>query len=730
MNETLRQLRLSLGWAESDMAAALGLSIPKYMGIESKNEPIPLNYLMKIANTSGKTIDELVNFKKETVKFSIKDEWKTVSKFKEEFKHFFDSEFAKISTRVDDEFKDEVSFLNKCVTEKLRKPRVALVGRSDVGKSSLINSLLGSKKLPEEWTPTTSIVICVKHINDKPAYVKDNVLIFKSEQSADLWDDTRLFDEEYTKSLCIASGDYSLLKDFGSRQGSRYKDTEASSAVVFVESDILANCDFLDLPGYGTKDRTEDDSLLQKVKNVDILVYLSLANGFMRGDDIQWLQGELPNLSPISLNNKKLKPLENLFIVASQAHTVSNGSLSALDTILKEGAKRFDTTLSDSYWSNLGQDVDCKAFSNRFYTFSKDQEVLRRKFCDDFRSLLERMPKIIVDTFIDFLKDNISSSLSRIDKSICSFREIISKRQEKKKEYRELEGKRAQTTSERENQKTQIRSLIETSKKEAIDDFVKEYNSVINVDNIVRIIIKNNWSKKDEDMKLLSSKLSNLLNDALGKITKHYSEKLKDAIDKFLDKFEKSITISFSDNKIDSRIGFDTKAAFAGGLAGVASFGALALWASSLGNLGAYILVAKGVSILASIGISVGGTAAATGAIAAIGGPIVLGIGIAVLIGLLFSWLFGDWKKKVAKKIVSQYDEKNVLRTYKNNIVSFWDNTLNAFNKAVDALEKAYDEYMENLRKDIESTSDDEILNKISVEELKKAFFNGLIANL
>ena len=142
MNETLRQLRFSLGWAEADMARVLELSIPMYIEIESKNE-IPLNYLMKIAKASGKTIDDLVNFKKEAVEFKIKDEWKTVSKFKKEFKQFLDSEFGKISNRVDDKFKKEVFELEKIVSENLRKPRVALVGRSDVGKSSLINSPVG-----------------------------------------------------------------------------------------------------------------------------------------------------------------------------------------------------------------------------------------------------------------------------------------------------------------------------------------------------------------------------------------------------------------------------------------------------------------------------------------------------------------------------------------------------------------------------------------------------------
>lgn len=86
----------------------------------------------------------------------------------------------------------------------------------------------------------------------------------------------------------------------------------------------------------------------------------------MRGDDINWLQGELPNLAPIILNNKQLKPLSNLYIVASQAHTVSNGSIDVLNTILQKGADRFEQTLSPNYWNNLGQAATSSDFRSRF----------------------------------------------------------------------------------------------------------------------------------------------------------------------------------------------------------------------------------------------------------------------------------------------------------------------------------------------------------------------------
>ena len=95
--------------------------------------------------------------------------------------------------------------------------------------------------------------------------------------------------------------------------------------------------------------------MLASVKEIDVLLYLSIANGFMRGEDINWLQQEMVNLAPITLNSDKLKPLSNLYIIASQAHTIQNGSHEQLKLILTKAAERFESTLSDGYWKNLGQ---------------------------------------------------------------------------------------------------------------------------------------------------------------------------------------------------------------------------------------------------------------------------------------------------------------------------------------------------------------------------------------
>lgn len=727
MNETLKQIRINvLQYTEEDMAIKLGMSVNEYIQIE--NNPLDLLILTKLSQAVGMPIEKLLNTKKQEIKFDIDNAFKSVDELKDKLYGFINQAQHEVDS-MDLEFKD----LLDIVEIMTRKPRVALVGRSDVGKSTLINTLIGSKTLPAAWTPTTSIIIYVKHILDKPAYCVNNVMVFKSDENGNIWDDTKLSDEEYTKGFCIAEGDYNILQDYGSRQGINYDITNATSAVVFVESEILNNCDLLDLPGYGTKDREEDDSLLKKVKNIDILVYMSVANGFMNGNDINWLQGELPNLAPIVLNSKQLKPLSNLYIVASQAHTVSNGSIEELKNILRNGAERFEKTLSPNYWINIGQPTTSNDFRKRFFTYSTDQESLRIEFEKDLKTLLLKLPEIITDSVVNYVKQYAIDKKTSVEEKLNSFREILLEREKKKRLIEQIEANEPQRIYECGNKKIAVINKIKDFAHKASIDLTNIYNETLTIDNIIKIIEDNDWHKKEDDMKQLMAKLSNLLNDSYVSVLKKYSNDLSEDINKFINDYENTASFSSGCNEDEFRytVGFNFKASFAGGLAGLATYGALSIWAASLGNLGAYILLAKGVGILAAMGIHVGGVGAAAAAIAAIGGPIVLAIGIAaILAGIAFAIFSGNWKKSVAKKIIEEFDKKNIMANFINLNTKFWKDTEMAFIQASDNMEKDYVDFISNFKKEVYENNDEEINAKISSCEYKIHIYNLLLTKL
>ena len=191
------------------------------------------------------------------------------------------------------------------------------------------------------------------------------------------------------------------MLNYGTRQGEGFDKNEAGAAVVFVDAPLLNVCDIIDLPGFGTGDRVEDETMSLRAKKVaDVLIYMCIANGFMRGEDIEYLKESIQNLVVLEDKAKNdLKPLSNLFIIASQAHTVSLGNKKELDLILDDGCEKLANTMPGNFWRNRKliskHEYTKEDLRSRFFTYTTDIENLRTDFNDDFREMAERLPKII-----------------------------------------------------------------------------------------------------------------------------------------------------------------------------------------------------------------------------------------------------------------------------------------------------------------------------------------------
>ena len=219
--------------------------------------------------------------------------------------------------------------------------------------------------------------------------------------------------------------------------------------------------------------------------------------------------------------------------------------------------------------------------------------------------------------------------------------------------------------------------------------------------------------------------MSSEVQDVYRKNLEKTTEKFKNIMDEYLLKTQKSLEID-NFNSMDINLNFDFKSAFIGGLAGVATLGGLAFWASTLGNLGAYILVAKGVSVLSALGISIaGGTATATAFVASIGGPITLGIAAAILVGLAIWGIFSgsSWKKKIAEKIIKEFN-KNIYK-YDNAITQYWNDTESGFNVAKDKMEEEWQNYINNLEKELYHSDVNELKETLkNAKEVEDFFLN------
>jgi len=725
------ELKLS----QEEFGDLIGLSQTEVAQLEMSTEPVTLDMLMRLANAFGTTLDALVNFKsKGPEALAVEDTWEGSRYTKNTIMDYIINKGSRLVQGFDQKYAQQLRELQGTVASLLIKPRIAVVGMSDAGKSRLINSLLGADKMPASWTPTTSIIVHIKHIEDKPAFMDKDVYIFRERNGRRAgFDITKLDNEGHCQKYMLEKGGTGLLSRYGTRQGDNYSHDEAGTAVVFADSPILKVCDILDLPGFGTGDRAVDDQLARKAHGLaDIVIYLSIANGFLRGTDIEFLKSVINGLPSLESSSNGLQPLENLFIVASQAHTVEHGNQEELMKILAAGSQRFYKEVPKGIWDNrkdiTGHSYSQVAVSRRFFTYSTDKPTLRKHFEEQIRNLLEKLPVIQMEKVQQSLTDQIRHSIAGLEQDIQQYFGILNERENYKELLKKLKEKEPQRLSESQDLRMKVHATLKELKDSSKREFARQYGEFITADGIARVIKDNGYKKKKEDIQLLSGYLNSSLQVKLQTVLKKKSVELKNIIDKYLSDFNGAITKNINFDLKNVEFSFNATGAFAGGLAGAAAFGGLAMWASTMGNLGAYILVAKGVSVLSALGISVaGGTAGAAAAVAAIGGPVVLGLAIAVITALaVFSLFSGGWEKSVAKKVIQEYEKHEVLYKYRSVIDEFWSETEQGFITAADAMERDYQDYVANIERMTLTSDVEEIKRSIQEAEEMKNFLNEI----
>lgn len=267
--KSLRSDKLKL--TQEEFANLYGISIQEVQELDKTGKP-DMDLIVKIATKSGLDFNTILSYEKPRVKpISAKDTWEKTNFTKKSLSGYLNSALEQMDI-PDDMRKNYIDDLEIGIMSKFVKPTVAIVGRSDTGKSTLINSLIGAEKMPAKWTPTTSTAVYVKHIKDRPAFIHDEAWIFKRECGNEkFWNSKRLYDEKYCEKWKVAGGDLSLLETYSTRQGGGLK-TEAGSAVVFVDAPILLNCDIIDLPGYGTETASDDVITAKTAAHADVLL--------------------------------------------------------------------------------------------------------------------------------------------------------------------------------------------------------------------------------------------------------------------------------------------------------------------------------------------------------------------------------------------------------------------------------------------------------------------------
>ena len=265
-------------------------------------------------------------------------------------------------------------------------------------------------------------------------------------------------------------------------------------------------------------------------------------------------------------------------------------------------------------------------------------------------------------------------------------------------------------------------------KNETLKDIKYVFYDQINIENVYELIEEKNFGKKRQDQERFAEWFQ-------AEIEYQIDEVIKKNSDDFSEKINKKLEYIAENEQYKSKVsGFNFAANFIGGLSSLATVGAFSVYFSTLGNLGGYIFISQAVSVLSSLGISLGGTATVASAISVVGGPMTVVAGIALIAGMAIRTFISKtaWKKDLAKKIVKSYDKKikpksdkeekyrgfTLKEIFLSQAEKYWNDTIEALDT------KLFEEQLEKTENELrEKAADGQQQEKIA-EELKTLLFS------
>ncbi|MFO0174865.1 MAG: DNA-binding protein, partial [Aphanizomenon sp.] len=319
----------------------------------------------------------------------------------------------------------------------------------------------------------------------------------------------------------------------------------------------------------------------------DIVIYASPAKGHINGQDMLRLSNLLSLLPAPENECKNFPTLGNLFIVATHADpSISNEQLQEIPS---GAARRLYKQLNEGVLKNrrelINRDIFQQDLQTRFFTFWAERPDRCQGLFNDFTNLVgEFLPQTVmsrVEREINAIKE---ANIDKCAKGIEAYQKTLDDIDSRRKQLEALKENEETRKKETQEKRDNVLKLITNLKKDTHTSFKEYTNKILTVD-AVEEIIRNQYDDKKEAKEGISGYLIGKIQHELEKTIKLNSDKLTPAIEDFLGSYQEAL-LKLPNFVISMEIPFDTKGAFLGGLAGLGSYGALAVWAASLGNLG------------------------------------------------------------------------------------------------------------------------------------------------
>ena len=653
-----------------------------------KDSELPSGIVGKIAEKAGLSVQAVMHYKEEPpLKFANK--WAKANTVKGTISDYVNRALQQkgITEKLRNDY---IGGLQTTIRNTLVKPKISVVGYSDSGKSTLINALFGVDKMPTDWTPTTSIAVFIKHISDRPSYMKEDVWVFKSQLGEEkVWNDRRLDDEEYCRSWLIASGGIDILDSHGKHDGEAFNADVVGSAVVFVDVEILKNCDIIDFPGFGTENAGDNkfgDATKEHLINPDIMIYLSKANGFLTEQEMGFLKN----------NIDRLESLELLFVVASQAHIITSGKdgrspEEEIERILdRRCAAFYDKTLTAGYKEKLQKKHKSevkKLLRTRFFSYSIDIPARCKAFNLALKKATEALPKMIRDKSKQAICEYVDMQIPRLNNEIEEYDKLINNADEVRRELEEIEDNELKRQKDNDKNKNEVRNKISKFKKDTISDFNSFCGNLLTEDKIIELLVQKEVKNKKDDIRLFMSWLHNTIAEKCQDLLEDASGELVPVIDKYTSKFQKESFDKIGVNAFES--GYEAKYAFWRYLS---AYGAIH-------GIGGFVFA--GLGMLKIVGLVTLASIPVIGWIAAGAASLIMAV------AGLWGWISGTWKKDVAKNFIKEFEKNDIQDGYITAIKKHWNDTAKAFDEAANELENDWQKHVTELREKVELSEKD-----------------------
>lgn len=255
---------------------------------------------------------------------------------------------------------------------------IALGGGFSTGKSTFVNTVLKSKLLPSQVTPTTSV----------PTYIikgNDNV------QAINLFNAQISLKKEELKLLTHDSEEENI--DFGHLL-----------KTIFIKSKDFNfnNIAFLDTPGYSKYDnenyseRTDENIAKVQLNSADyIFWFLSAENGTLSSSDIEFLK-DINDTIPIYvvINKCDKTTSSNLNLIKNEVwEKVNNSKLNIKEVLCfsRRTPEKFDIEKINAILENIDAPKQEENFSDRFLVIFKNVEKYYDDLLREARSHLNRV---------------------------------------------------------------------------------------------------------------------------------------------------------------------------------------------------------------------------------------------------------------------------------------------------------------------------------------------------